>query len=351
MRVISERQSGRRYTWRAFTLVELMVVVVIIGILIGILIPALGTVRKQARNVATKAVLGAIETGLEMFKADGKIGGGYPPSFSDAPSGLGEVDSPYTNLPGGGVADDPFYMCGAGLLVWALAGADQLGTPGFKVFRSGSSFWSDDTDDGNFGDVSTSSGAYALRSDGLRPLQPRSGPYVDISRLQQSTWDVDKQAFVIEAEEEATTAPVQRNYPMFLDGFGFPILYWKADSAGVQMAHRRAADLVQSVDRGIYHWEDNEGLIADSGAYQLVLRPGAEDHNFDFDVASLTGAGYNTTTKLPDDDVSFARYIMNQNVQAKLSPHRADTYLLVSPGDDGVYGTGDDVANFEHNGR
>ena len=68
-------------------------------------------------------MLGTLSTGLETFKADGRVGGGYPPSYSDDADGDGEVESPYGNLPDSNIPSR-FEITGAGLLVWALAGAD-----------------------------------------------------------------------------------------------------------------------------------------------------------------------------------------------------------------------------------
>jgi len=345
--------ASRRGARRGFTLIELMVVVVIIAILIGILIPAVGAVKRSARNTQTQAILGTLGTGLESFRAEQKIGGGYPPSYSDAVIGSGDqgkVRSPYTALGG----PQWFDITGAGLLVWALLGADQLGTPGFQPFRTNNNerLWYRDSDATNTGNDPTASGAYALRSDDQRPLHPRYGPYVDASKVQVTQWDRQQSKFVIPAEAEANpNSNPSRDYPLLLDGFGFPILYWRADTAGVQIADADRFNASGS-NRGIYHWEDNMELIRDNGSNRLVLRPGADDHSLDFNNTSPTWyQGYDPVNNLPDDAVSFVRFIMNMGVKARLTPHRADSYLLVSPGDDGVYGTGDDIANFEHNGR
>lgn len=314
-----------------FTLIELLVVIVIIGVLIAILVPAVGAVRRVAKEAASKAVITSLSTGLEAFKADGRVGGGYAPSAPDTDDR--RVASPY-----GG---DDFRISGAGLLVWALSGADQLGTPGFKDFDNDTR-WADDTgaDEGDEDD------AYALDGNG-QPLHTRSGPYVEGSKVDMSE-AVGGGDFVIPAETEARGSEHTWDYPVYLDGFGFPILYFRADPAGRIMADS-SQGYGSGSSRGIYHHYDNAGF-----AY-LPERAMAIDPDGLLQLSPDAGGGmrWSNVTSEPDDlePGTFTRYIANLDIQAKCQPHNPDSYLLISPGYDGLYGTGDDIANFDHNGQ
>lgn len=359
------RQAGGQHE-RGFTLVELLTVIAIIGILIAILVPGISAIRGQVNKTATRATLSTLETGIETFRADSRIGGAYPPSGApktgpQRPGGGYVVANPYQGVNNG--AD--IGISGGGILFWALAGADQLGCPGFEPTRPGITNWAKTSD-------SRPGGAYALDPNTRQPVVPRSGPFVDLAKVKISqfnaargSWDIPAE---LDARQELNLQPVQREFPMFLDNFGQPILYWKADPAGVVLADDRAQT---GADRGIYHFEDNAALV--SGGQSLVLNKNRERHRLgDSSLASGGSNGFGGDNGPGNGINPFANYILNvQQLQStggtynpenvigpatggapgKYAPQNPDRFLLISAGPDGIFGSGDDIANFTPNGQ
>ncbi|HUS73279.1 MAG TPA: hypothetical protein VMY06_09460 [Sedimentisphaerales bacterium] len=100
---------------------------------------------------------------------------------------------------------------------------------------------------------------------------------------------------------------------------GMPVLYYKADTS------KTAHNLDNPDDpNNIYNYRDNHALLG-------------------------LGVPWDPNEKHPlfTDPKIFYEITKNKKVKAKSSPHRADSYILLSAGYDGVYGTKDDIVNFE----
>jgi general secretion pathway protein G len=90
----------KRKTKLAFTLVELMLVVMIIGILAALVIPKIAGKGEQARNTAAHAdIYGGIKSALDQYEVDN---GFYPKSLADLlqqPSNAKNWHGPYFDPP------------------------------------------------------------------------------------------------------------------------------------------------------------------------------------------------------------------------------------------------------------
>jgi len=143
---------------RAFTMIELMVVIMIIALLVSILLPSVNAVRVHAKVAQCKTLLYTLESGLNMFKTDERLGKQYPPSWHSASNGQ---DDPYD-------LGHPYQAWGAQTMVWAVVGADLNGppVPGFDSDKGLRELYSY-TDD-----------------DPPQPNHERRGPFADPSSLE-----------------------------------------------------------------------------------------------------------------------------------------------------------------------
>jgi general secretion pathway protein G len=94
----------RSWVHRAFTLVEMLLVVTIIGILAALVIPKIVGRSEQARTTAARADISAIKTALDAFEVDN---GYYPKGLGDlvaAPSNAKNWRGPYLDK----VPSDPW---------------------------------------------------------------------------------------------------------------------------------------------------------------------------------------------------------------------------------------------------
>jgi len=270
-----------------FTLVEMLTVLAIIAMLIGLLVPTLSWVRKVARETKQKVQFTNINLGLTTFKNDY---GDYPPSdgYCYLPFSFGFID-----------------YCGAQKLAEALLGWDLMG------FHPRSHFINDG------GDV------YA--NDEVN-LKERVGPYLKfaitntfkLGDLFDDTGVLANRFVICDVFGVKKITIDTRTFTA-----GTPILYYRANTSSKRLRENPLKG------DGIYDFRDN---------------------------SYLTGLGKigDITTIHPwanpvDGKELFYEYIRDPKVSNASGidwPYRPDSYILISAGADGIYGTSDDITNF-----
>jgi prepilin-type N-terminal cleavage/methylation domain-containing protein len=275
---------------KAFSIIELLTVMSIIVILLGLLLPSLNMAKRYAKEVKQKAQFNSIETALELFS---NFWDGYPPS-----------------------ADPNGDYCGAMKLCEALVGQDLMG------FHPNSLFREDCTDGTNKLYDNNPPNGFPLFPTTEENLRARKGPYLQLekanacrlSRLYANTGSFYSELFVLcDVYNRISDRQTGR-------GIGMPILYYRANASGIK--HDPNDLPVPGNDKGqFYNYLDNDELVA-------LGAPGGGNHLLDSDK-------FYEVTK--DDRIT---------IQAG-RPYRPDSYILISAGFDGIYGTEDDIFNFE----
>ncbi len=334
---------GFRRFLSAFTLIELLVVIGIIGILVAVLLPAFSVIRNKARYTEASAQFLGLKAGLEAFRAE--VDNSFPPS---APDNGGEgatrfmIANPFKEEKTASV-----MVTGGHLLVQALIGADFLGPPGYRdLDRNGK--WANDTHKGK-------GGLYELSTTTGEPAQTRYGgpgrSYVD-DKMRTKTKSLNQihAAGGIADINERQDSKESYNQPLFVDPWDRPILYYRANPAARSMVGNK-----ETKQAGIYTLEDN-GLITGSEQGQVYkdfkgvdFGPGAVNGQ----LHALGKAAYplhNSDLKLKEFEQTFPQFIWDKQITAVNQPVLKDTYLLISAGPDGRYGTTDDITNWSREG-
>jgi prepilin-type N-terminal cleavage/methylation domain-containing protein len=343
----------RRRAVRAFTLVEMLVVIAIIAILLGALLPALSGAQNAAKNAAVVAQLTALDTGLTLYRSESSLGGGFPPSSSDQGRARQRIQiaNPrqgpgYTDGGNNGGGASAIDIAGAHLLVYAMMGVDGLGTAGFRdTDKDGK--WFNDLHDGT-------GGLYEIDQTTGKEKFPRYGApgYVDDKmreKTESMTQLIDDGIVVNENYVQGGSFAVDEL--MFVDAWDRPILYYKANPS----ARYLVGDTTR---RGVYWQEDNAvitGSDGTAGTFQgLDFGQGAleGETNVYHEIAVAptapvpTQVGFKEVGTNSDYENSFARFILDPRVSTRPTPVKKDSYLLISAGLDGVYGSEDDLTNW-----
>jgi prepilin-type N-terminal cleavage/methylation domain-containing protein len=280
-----------------FTIVELLTVMSVIVILLSLLLPSLTLVRRHARVVGQKNQFRNIDAGLQLYESD----------FDEYP------DSRWYD------ADNNPYV-GAMKLAEVMAGQDGLG------YHMDSRLTADD----------------GTGEDELYPNDPPATPYPDwyIQNLRSrkeylSISDVQicslidlyasVSGFNTDPNEVALLCDVFRSVRNRKTGklMGMPILYYRADTS--KLLHD--LDDPDNPDN-VYNYKDNQPFLD-------------------------LGLPWNTTEDFPlfktadgQEGEEFYKLTLDKTSAPIERPHNKDSYILISAGWDGIYGTRDDVFNF-----
>ena len=274
---------------KAFTIIELLTVMSIIVILISLLVPSLNRVRRYARTVAQKAQFHDISKGLEMFKIDFDE---YPNSDANDTAGKD--------------------YCGAMKLCEALLGQDGLG------FHIDSRFTSDDTLSGT--ELYPASQAPPYTDLYINSLRARK-LYIDANKIKIGTMeDLYDPSSPFDPCNVAISDVFDRKRGIkSRNRTGMPILYYKANV--LKFSHNLTTP--DDADN-IYNYKDNDELVGLRRAGEKEAHP-----------------------LFADPNTTFYEDTWNRNIATTYRPYNTDSYILISAGWDGLYGTRDDVHNFK----
>jgi type II secretory pathway pseudopilin PulG len=310
-----------------FTIIELLTVMSIIIILISILVPAMRKAKIFAKEVQQKNQFKAIDTGLEMFHNDFEE---YPESSIDV----------------GPTATGTKAYCGAMKLAEAMVGQDLLGYHQYSRFRE------DYTNGPPNNDMLYQRGVSGSQPNAYN-MQLREGPYLELGnanahRLKDvySTTDISAANFFEEVFVLLDVySNVENNSPTGRTWIGMPVLYYKANSAGSghpyftnnNPAASKAGASMADPSQLYYNYEDND----------LLVQMGIPFAN-SFHVMDSTGQDTRHSDPMGTSDVYFFYHnTYDESVPILMGrPHRPDSFILLSAGYDGEYGTSDDVTNF-----
>ncbi|NLK42243.1 MAG: prepilin-type N-terminal cleavage/methylation domain-containing protein [Planctomycetes bacterium] len=289
--------GNNKTTIRAFTLVEMLTTVAIIGILLAVLIPAFNQVSKTATRVKQRAQFQNIEIALETFRSDT---GDYPPSHFD--TSIGQYSA-------------------AERLAEAVVGRDGFGFhPASRFYESGKGdIDGDGTPDPvgqgtiyNAIDGVICSSGYVQTAEENRAV--RKGPYLELENanavrlsnygaIYQSLWQKQNKPPSLVLADVFKTAKLTTDRKT-----GRPILYYRAN----RLKTGHSADTI-----GANTYAYAEGNV----------------------IATLTGQSIEAGW--------FYNRTRNPNFTDPPRPYRAESFILHSAGPDGVYGTTDDMFNFD----
>ena len=114
-------------TYRAFTLIEIMIVVLIIGILLAIAVPNFVRARESSRQKACVDNLKQISSATQQWAMDNKVPAfGVTPPAPSALSGTGQYMNAEPRCPAGGTYSLPTNVSGNPSCSYGTTGGTQF---------------------------------------------------------------------------------------------------------------------------------------------------------------------------------------------------------------------------------
>lgn len=284
---------------KGLTVVELLTVLAVIAILVGVLLPTVTKIVTVAKETRQKAEFATLTIGISSYKNDM---GDYPPSDCLVPG-----DLPADN-------GDSDY-CGSQKLAEAMVGYDLFG------FHSDSEYKSDGKWTG---------GEYEADPDNANYNgNVRKGPYIDMKSttvvpLEDTTINTNAVTGYFKVADDIDDGYLicdtfKRYNENLKFKVGAPVLYFRAYTNRVK--YRTAND-----GEEIYDYEDNWALIDN--------------------IKKLDGAHPIDPTVFYSDDYMVDKKLTSP-VAGDVLPYNKDSFILISAGKDGLYGTVDDIFNFD----
>lgn len=347
------RQENRiRCDRKGFTLVELMVVIVIICLLLGLLMPVLSGAYRMAMSSADSALISQLSMACEMYNKG--VSNGSADAFGEYPPSTWSSTNPWptTGVLPAGWPPPPIQSAGSLTATTVpLTGAAKLFSclSGFNTMGVSGSIGCNDANPANW-----QAPCGQLTHRGILKSEDKVyGPFYEPNPKQQTDtyckWTGNEADQTVFASRFARKTPNQHSLLSGGQETGAPILYYRANAPIA--ANPGAWDIYDYHDNfpitdpvasangtDPYSWNPVDTTIGK--LHPLYAPSNASKGDVDVSIASNLKA-----TQPGSSDYGIT--MPNQNLGlVPWTPYNSSTYILISPGPDGLYFTADDITNF-----